>query len=100
MSISNKAMLVIALSAIPVDILIYAMVMGAHPSSSLLGNFGLGVQTLSISGIAISIVLSIALLLGLNHEPRKKVSGAIICLIALAMVLFQAIVATGEWLQW
>lgn len=93
-------MLTVVLLAIPLDILIYVVVMSTHPTSGLLGNFRLGEQTLAIAGIALSALVFSALMLGLKKDPKKKGGAVLACVVVLAIVLIQAIYFTGAWLKY
>ncbi len=102
-TISNKAMLTVALLAVAIDIIGFMLVrLIATPQSTTsfdIGDLGLLVHAGSISGVLGSIVVLTGLVLGLNQEPRKKISGTVVCLIALTLLLVQVVTFVGTWLR-
>jgi hypothetical protein len=104
-AISNRNMIIAALLAIALDIVGFIIVrLQARPPVSIATNIDLGdisflVRVGSISGVLCSIIAFAALILGLNQDPRKKVVGVITCLIALALLITQAVTFVGVWIR-
>jgi hypothetical protein len=70
---------------------------------SILGGFGggarEGAEILAALGILSSVIVFSVLVLGLNRNPREKVGGAVACVVALAIVLLQAIYFGSAWFK-
>src|SRR5262245_55535131 len=102
-TISNKTMMTVAALVIPSQILaliLLHMTRNQHASDYIFGYAQSGVPVHATLGAVSSATVLVTLLLGLNKEPRKKVSGAIVCLIVPVIVLFQAIYFTAGWIKY
>jgi hypothetical protein len=101
LTVSNRAMLALAVLVFPAEFVImtvYVKTLDTSGGGIINKSIDEGVHALAVLG-AIGVVVS-ALLAGLSHEPRRKVSGAVACLIVLAISLVQAIYFVTGWLKY
>jgi hypothetical protein len=102
--ISNKTMIAVGLLVIPAELVILTAVnilwAVANPHPGFLGGLDVATRAAGILGILSSITVFAILIIGLNKEPGKKVAGAAVCTIVLALVMVQAIYCMSAWIKY